>query len=444
MQNFDYVDINKRNFPDYEPFAIKEMLDDYSLATRFHYRYTRTNPRPMTIVTARGCPFSCTFCVHQKGPRYRARAVENIIPEIALLYERYHFNILVILDELFALDKSKLKKFSMALIDARKTLNWDFDWIFQTHLNASLDHNTLQMAKEAGAYFVSYGLESASPKVLASMNKKIKPSQIVKAIRTANDVKVGAGGYFIFGDIAETASTISETMNFFSQYCLDAFVKLGDVQPYPGSKVFDHCMNRGIVSNKSEYYEHIGERLFNMTSIPDVLWFPWIRNVKRLGLSFLWAKSADASRCSKESETAANPMVLHFGRPILKIWVRCPHCNKEVYRREPLWAMEQKQKEIPSGAFGSLPFKIFNIYRQIRSRNTPIFYSFWILIFKLVKRLIRKVIWLFIRGHPIFRLLKPHMVDKEQAPLSFITGCPHCNKPFRVNISTPAFESRSN
>ena len=61
--NFNYIDINQRPFPDYEPFGIREMLDKHSLATRNLYRYTRPYPRPMIIVTARGCPFNCTFCV---------------------------------------------------------------------------------------------------------------------------------------------------------------------------------------------------------------------------------------------------------------------------------------------------------------------------------------------------------------------------------------------
>ena len=97
QQDFHYIDLEQRAFPDYEPFGIKEMLDQYSMASRYLYRYPRLDPRPITIVTGRSCPFSCTFCVHQRGIKYRARKIDNVLKEISYLYDKYQFNILIIL-----------------------------------------------------------------------------------------------------------------------------------------------------------------------------------------------------------------------------------------------------------------------------------------------------------------------------------------------------------
>ena len=76
------VDLNKRPFPDYEPFDVHDMLDNYWMASRYHYRYPRKEPRMFPIVAARSCPFQCTFCVHHRVIRYRARTLENIVEEI--------------------------------------------------------------------------------------------------------------------------------------------------------------------------------------------------------------------------------------------------------------------------------------------------------------------------------------------------------------------------
>ena len=78
--NYKYHPIDSLPFPDYEPFGIKEMLAEYSVATRVLYRYTRVEPRPFIIVASRSCPYACSFCVHHhRSIPYRARSVENIM-----------------------------------------------------------------------------------------------------------------------------------------------------------------------------------------------------------------------------------------------------------------------------------------------------------------------------------------------------------------------------
>jgi radical SAM superfamily enzyme YgiQ (UPF0313 family) len=138
-RNLEYGNLDNRAFPDYEPFGVYDLMDNFPMAARNLFRYSRLNPRPMVIVTARGCPFSCTFCVHGHDSKYRSRSIENILQEIKFLYENYHFNVLLILDELFAVNKSRMNEFSLQLIEARRQHRWDFDWMFQTHASASLD-----------------------------------------------------------------------------------------------------------------------------------------------------------------------------------------------------------------------------------------------------------------------------------------------------------------
>lgn len=417
-QNFKYIDINTRHFPDHEPFGIKGMMDDYPLASRYSYRYTRPNPRPMTIVTARGCPFKCTFCVHRKGSRYRARSIENIFQEIAWLYERYHFNILLILDELFALNKSRMSEFCITLLEARKKWGWDFDWCFQTHASASLDREILKTAKESGCYLFGYGLESASHRVLVSMNKKTKPYQIKEAIEIADSVGIGFGGNFIFGDVAETEETVRETLDFFSRYCLDIHIHMYFIQLYPGSKLFENCIERGIVHNKLDSYEKIDERVWNMTSMPDRLWLPWIYLLYFLVKSYPWVKSTDASLCVEDNEETANsPMALHLGKSIFKVKATCPHCCKDVYYRELLGKPEREK----TGTFDQLILKIKALFRNRLN------------IIMLRIGIENAVSYLLSIRHPLFKLLKPFITDNGKGAF-FITGCTHCNKRIKIYI----------
>lgn len=402
-RDFTYTDINSRPFPDYEPFGIDFMLDDYSHAARYLYRYTRTDPRPMTIVTGRGCPFKCTFCVHQQGIKYRTRSMENIISEISILHERYQFNILIILDELFAVTKDRVRDFSLAVLKGKEELGWDFDWLFQTHACSSLDEETLQLAKKAGCYIFSYGIESASPAVIASMNKKNTPDQIASAIRVAEKSEIGFSGNFIFGDVAENLSTISETLDFFYSYCRDIHIFLAYIQPYPGSSLYNECLTRGIIKDKLDSYKNIN-RLYNMTSISTFLWNRWLNVMMPLAESFLWCKSAIAYYTKIDGESSSNPLVLGMGGDMFHVSAFCPFCGYDNTYREIL----VRQSVLPKQLFCKDRFRVF------------------------VRNFIHCFLEIFIPAFKKIRYIKKNNVISDA---SFLTGCRKCNKRYTVIIN---------
>lgn len=330
LRNNDPVD--SYPFPDYEPFDIDSMLGEHALVTRYQYRYTRSHPVPMTLVAARGCPFRCSFCVNNDDKHYRFRSIGNIMDEIKVLYETYHFNILIILDELFAVHKDRLQQFSIALIEGRERYGWDFDWSFQTHASANIDYATLQLAKQAGCFFFSYGIESASPTVLASMNKRTQPGQIEAAIKLAEQIQVGFGGNFIFGDPAETFQTALESLEFYKKFCLHAHVNIGTVHPYPGSRLFNYCLEEGVITSKAEYYNSIDQVSYNMTHLPKEDWLRLMSDIMQfvreccIPLVDTSSSRQDPCATTRERQNNANktPWELEF---------TCPHCRHEIYTR---------------------------------------------------------------------------------------------------------------
>ncbi len=324
-----YRPLDERPLPDYEPFGIKDMIDRFSRATRGLYSYSREDPRPFVIVASRSCPFTCTFCVHNRTrPPYRTRSIPNIMQELKFAYEKYHYNILIILDELFAVNKARMKDFCLAVLEGKKKYHWDFDWMFQTHASAKLDLGTLTLAKEAGCVMFSYGLESASPKVLKSMNKKIKPEQVIEAISLADEAEVGFGANFIFGDPAETEFTFCESLEFWFRYCGTANVFLTGVMPYPGSKIFADCETKGIIKDKAQYYETI-HTLRNMTSMPDHIWTHWMYLMTFIEGSWIWVKTTPANLCEKQTEK--NIVARYNKASVYRFGAVCPFCKKQIY-----------------------------------------------------------------------------------------------------------------
>ena len=339
--DYKYRDIDSLPFPDYEPFGIEEMLNEYSMATRVLYRYSRPEPRPYNIVASRSCPFTCTFCVHtRRGVPYRARSIENIMEEIRISYEKYHFNVLILLDELFATTKDRLEEFSNAVLEGREKYGWDFDWIFQTHASAKFDLDSLKLAKKAGCYLFSYGLESASPTVLKSMNKKIDIKQVSDVIKMAEEVGVGFAGNLILGDIAETPDTFAESLAFWFEYGRTSDIFLGELKPYPGSKLFEVCRERGMFKDKKDYYENINSFQVNMTTMPDDVYNSLMK--LSVHLEHIWMFVRTANNPSYEIESTDGLIKTYVGGDYYKITGECPYCGEKVVYRElireiPFW-----------------------------------------------------------------------------------------------------------
>lgn len=305
--------------PDYEPFGVQEMLDKHSMDTRLLYRYSRPYARPFTIVASRGCPFSCTFCIdHHRS--YRSRSIENIMAEIKETHEKYKYNVLIILDELFAVNRDRMVEFCNAVLKGRKDYGWDFDWTFQTHASAKLNLSNLKLAKEAGCYMFSYGLESASPAVLKSMDKKIKIEMVEEAIDLARQAGIGFSANLIFGDPAETLESWAESLAFYLKYGRDNMIFMTNLMPYPGSKIFNDL--KLTDKEKKHYYEHIDEGVPNLTQIHPGRYGELVKLIGELEPAWLFS-----------------PLVLgqhERDGDCEKIKAVCPKCHKESAYRQAI------------------------------------------------------------------------------------------------------------
>jgi anaerobic magnesium-protoporphyrin IX monomethyl ester cyclase len=321
--------LDKVAFPDYEPFGVQDMMDNYSDVTRVLYRYMKEYPRVWGIVTARSCPFSCTFCIHGKRDvPYRARSIPNVMEEIRETYKKYKYNILLILDELFATNKERMVEFCNGILEGKEKYGWDFVWTFQTHASSKLDLPTLQLARKAGCYMFSYGIESASPTVLKSMNKKIEVPQIIEAIKLAKEAKLNISGNLIFGDPAETDETISESLNFWLTYCRDCCVFLSDVRPYPGSKLFENMQ-----LDKKQYYENIDKSVYNMTKIDNRDYSNRLTFINLLEKSWLMCRSVATDNWVEDVNGVDSPLTPFYGKAY-KVNFTCPTCGaKNTFRQ---------------------------------------------------------------------------------------------------------------
>jgi len=339
--------LNDVPFPDYEPFDIRTYLEYTNQTDNWLYAHTRHRPRIMPISMGRSCPYQCTFCCHTAGPTYHSRSVDNVLKEVAQLHDRYGFNTLFIYDELFSIQREKVLAFCQGLAD----LKLDVDWTCALRVTDA-DTDILAEMKRSGCFFVGYGLESASPRVLKSMKKRIAPKEIAQAIERTQQAGIGVQGNFIFGDPAETPQTIAETLEFYRQHCRRHMVSFNYVTPYPGSKIFDVCLERGLIRDRLAYYENIGgigKRTINMTAMSDEEFISLVDPIVVGGTPDIPVVTVDAcvirevAPCDRKAPRGAR-------RRVHEVTLHCPYCGSRVTYRCLLRRNDKEHDDVEAPA----------------------------------------------------------------------------------------------
>ncbi len=255
IKNIDTIPI-----PDYEGFGYEEKLDNEHPNEFYHNTlldYSHTYP----IIASRGCPYKCTFCYHYN--RYVGRSIDAVMKELNIMVKRYKINSIMIYDECFTLEKSRMYEFCKRMKELREDISWHLQWECQLTVK-TLDIEILKTMKDAGCVSVAYGFESYSPKVLKSMNKPITPYEINRALHETLDAKMSVLANFIFGDVAETKETAKETLDYWKDNCKGQ-INLDFVKPYPNSELYKHCFEKGLLKDKLDFTKNLTGIGFNMT-----------------------------------------------------------------------------------------------------------------------------------------------------------------------------------
>jgi len=184
----------------------KEHLDvkDYSLD---HTLYPEVQ-----IITARGCPNTCTFCSWPEtlmGRQYRPRSIENVIDELEYVQEELpEVEEVFIEDDTFTINRKRVIEFTNEIQRRKLDITWS------CNARANLDYRTLRVMKKAGCRLLDVGYESGSDEILKNIKKGITTSQMRKFTEDSKRAGLMILGDFVFGFPGETRETAEKTIKF--------------------------------------------------------------------------------------------------------------------------------------------------------------------------------------------------------------------------------------
>ena len=312
------MDLDSLPLPDFEGFEFETYLNNQKPTDMFSYDL-HDFPRVYPIICSRSCPYLCTFCFHPIGNKYRQRSIDNIMQELEYAIKRYRINNIAIYDELFSHDRERVYEFCRKIKELFKQIPWECKWGCQMRVDG-LDEELLRTLKDAGCYMVSYGFESYSPIVLKSMNKHITPVQINQAVHSTLKHNLSIQANFIFGDRAETMETAQETLNYWKNN-IPAGIMLAFINPFPGTVLYKHACERGIIKDKLDFIEnHILEAINMTDGMTDSEFEKLKLDIFEAELKYRMCTIPVSVKKRKDTGT-------------YNFRVKCPHCNENVEYR---------------------------------------------------------------------------------------------------------------
>jgi radical SAM superfamily enzyme YgiQ (UPF0313 family) len=192
------------------------------------------------IVTSRGCPAGCTYCIKHVSYQFavRLRSAEKIMEELWVL-KKMGLNNIHMYADLFTVNRDQVidlcERIIREKINIRWTCNSRVDYV---------DEEMLTLMGKAGCWLISWGIESGNEQILRHARKGAYPDKAERALTWAREAGIKNWGYFIIGLPGETEETIADTIDFSKKLPLD--IALFHVAaPYPGTPFFFEVVKNG-------------------------------------------------------------------------------------------------------------------------------------------------------------------------------------------------------
>jgi anaerobic magnesium-protoporphyrin IX monomethyl ester cyclase len=186
----------------------------------------------MSLVTSRGCPYTCVYCAATKFWKgfVRFRTPQNVLDELeeikALGFDKIRFE-----DSTFTINHEHVKGICKEMIER----GLDFRWSCETRPD-TINKDLLELMKRAGCVLLCVGVDSGSQNILNVAKRKLSTDMIIKAFELAKEVGIRTRAYVVFGLPGENESSVKETITLLEKIKPDQLM-LSLATIYPGTEL---------------------------------------------------------------------------------------------------------------------------------------------------------------------------------------------------------------
>jgi radical SAM superfamily enzyme YgiQ (UPF0313 family) len=227
---------------DAQPFPDRDAvdLDRYLSAWR-----TRHGFAPVSLITARGCPYTCTWCSRSVfGTTHRRRSPLNVADEVESIADRYRPDRLWYADDVFAIHRGWTLDYAREL--QKRRLRLPFECISRAE---RIDESVADALVELGCWRVWIGSESGSQRILDAMQRKVSVEHVQAASALLRRRGIQVGMFIMLGYDGERDADLQATVAHLKRAAPDVFLTTVSY-PIKGTPYYNTVESK-IVSDKA-------------------------------------------------------------------------------------------------------------------------------------------------------------------------------------------------
>jgi anaerobic magnesium-protoporphyrin IX monomethyl ester cyclase len=199
------------------PWPDRDRIDMHRYLSAWRARHGEGS---VSLITARGCPYSCRWCSHSTyGKTHRRRSPGAVADEAEWILNRYGPEMLWYADDVFTIHHEWTLKYADEL--KRRGIRVPFECITRADRMSPRIADTLA---EMGCSRVWIGSESGSQRVLDAMERGVRVEQVQEAVALTRKRGIQAGMFLMWGYEGEQIEDIEATVEHVKTCRPDVFL----------------------------------------------------------------------------------------------------------------------------------------------------------------------------------------------------------------------------
>ena len=228
-------ELDNLSFPSWEDFP----LENYWALGYSHGPLSEKKYLP--ILSSRGCPYPCNFCVIPKTNerRWRSRSPKNVVDEMEYFknffgVKEFHFE-----DLNPTVNDKRTRELCELLIQKKINITWKI--VAGTKVESIKDEKTVELLKQSGCSYISISPESGSKELMKEIAKPFNYDHALKIVKKMNKCKIFCQACFIIGYPGENNSDLKKTKKMILDLTIRGIDEIAVfiITPVPGSNIYE-------------------------------------------------------------------------------------------------------------------------------------------------------------------------------------------------------------
>jgi anaerobic magnesium-protoporphyrin IX monomethyl ester cyclase len=154
--------------------------------------------RFLPILTSRGCPYRCRFCIAPTlNNTWRARSALNVVKEMEYFYKKMNITDFHVSDLNPTVSDKRIREICQIILKQDLPVKWKLAQ--GTKIETIKNEETLELMAKAGCVYISFSPESGSRRILESVSKPFDFEHALRMVRKMNKLGIRSQACFVAG-----------------------------------------------------------------------------------------------------------------------------------------------------------------------------------------------------------------------------------------------------